>query len=101
MVFCHSRIWLTGRRVVSLPFADHCEPLADSATERNEIFSFLQLVLDREKLKYIEIRPLTTDLRGKPTVQESNSSSFLLLDLPPPLYDPFRMFPNISILRNF
>ena len=99
IVFCHIRSWLTGRRLVSLPFADHCEPLADSATERNEIFSFLQLVLEREKLKYIEIRPLSTDLRGEPTVQESNSSCFHLLDLRPTLEDLFRRFQKDSIQR--
>ena len=27
VVMCKVRSWLTGRRLVSLPFADHCEPL--------------------------------------------------------------------------
>src|SRR5437764_1903006 len=29
LVFCRVESWLTGRRLVSLPFADHCEPLLD------------------------------------------------------------------------
>src|SRR5215467_14482639 len=29
MVFCRIESWLTGRRLVSLPFSDHCEPLCD------------------------------------------------------------------------
>ena len=29
MVFCRVDSWLTGRRLVSLPFSDHCEPLVD------------------------------------------------------------------------
>ena len=29
MVFCRVESWLTGRRLVSLPFSDHCEPLVD------------------------------------------------------------------------
>src|SRR3984893_16596959 len=28
VVFCRIEIWLTGRRLVSLPFSDHCQPLA-------------------------------------------------------------------------
>ncbi len=27
VVFCEVDSWLTGRRLVSLPFSDHCEPL--------------------------------------------------------------------------
>ena len=29
LVFCRVESWLTGRRLVSLPFSDHCEPLVD------------------------------------------------------------------------
>jgi hypothetical protein len=85
--------------MVSLPFADHCEPLADGPTERNEIFRFLQLALDRENLKYIEIRPLSTDLLGEPAVQKSNSSCFHVLDLRPTLEDLFRRLQKDSIQR--
>lgn len=41
MVFCRISSWLTGRRMVSLPFADHCEPLVDSVEDRQEIFHFV------------------------------------------------------------
>ena len=27
IVFCRVKSWLTGKRLVSLPFSDHCEPL--------------------------------------------------------------------------
>jgi len=27
LLFAKSASWITGRRLVSLPFADHCEPL--------------------------------------------------------------------------
>src|SRR5216110_3070476 len=30
LVFCRIDSWLTGRRLVSLPFSDHTEPLVDS-----------------------------------------------------------------------
>ena len=30
IVLCQIDSWLTGRRMVSVPFSDHCEPLLDS-----------------------------------------------------------------------
>jgi hypothetical protein len=30
VLFCRITSWMTGRRMVSVPFADHCEPLVDS-----------------------------------------------------------------------
>src|SRR5262245_41581700 len=29
LLFCKVRSWLTGSRLVSLPFSDHCEPLVE------------------------------------------------------------------------
>ncbi len=29
LLFCRIRSWLTGHRIVSLPFSDHCAPLCD------------------------------------------------------------------------
>ena len=31
LLCCRVSSWMTGRRIVSLPFSDHCEPLAESA----------------------------------------------------------------------
>src|SRR5262249_36070598 len=31
IVFCHADSWLTGKRMISLPFSDHCQPLVESA----------------------------------------------------------------------
>src|SRR5208282_2078160 len=33
LVFCRVKSWLTGRRFVSLPFSDHCEPLVKNPTD--------------------------------------------------------------------
>lgn len=58
VVFCRVESWLTGRRLVSLPFSDHCEPLVD----REEDWMALTAALEREsqakRWRYIEIRPL-------------------------------------------
>ena len=37
LLFCHVDSWLTGKRLVALPFSDHCEPLLDTpAIVRNQ-----------------------------------------------------------------
>jgi len=39
VVFCEVESWLTGDRLVSLPFSDHCEPLASSAAKLDKLLS--------------------------------------------------------------
>lgn len=59
VVFCEVHSWVTGGRLVSLPFSDHCEPLADSSEERE---SLLRAVVDRaasKNWKYVELRPVS------------------------------------------
>ena len=36
VVFSRIRSWATGRRLVSLPFSDHCEPLVDGDVDAAE-----------------------------------------------------------------
>src|SRR5215469_14248266 len=42
LVFCRINSWLTGCRLVSLPFSDHCEPLCDSVDELDFLIRYLQ-----------------------------------------------------------
>src|SRR2546426_10111582 len=61
MVFCRIDSFLTGRRLVSLPFADHCEPLRDSPGDLIEILTFLISELYKANWRYVEIRPRSSD----------------------------------------
>jgi lipid II:glycine glycyltransferase (peptidoglycan interpeptide bridge formation enzyme) len=97
MVFCRISSWLTGRRMVSLPFADHCEPLVENPEQLKEVFGSLQRTLEEKKLKYIEIRPRSVDLPDEPCMQKSNLFCFHVLDLRPTLEDLFRQFQRKSI----
>ena len=99
IVFCRIRSWLTGRRMVSLPFADHCELLVESCEERKELFDSLRRALDQERLQYIEMRPLSMDLAAEPPLQTSNLYCFHTLDLRPSLENLFRLFQKDSIQR--
>jgi CelD/BcsL family acetyltransferase involved in cellulose biosynthesis len=58
LVCCDVNSWLTGRRLVSLPFSDHCEPLVDDRADLNAIISTLDLELHQKGLLYVEIRPV-------------------------------------------
>lgn len=83
--FCRIESWLTGRRLVSLPFSDHCEPLADNPQDLHELLDYLRRALPAETWNYIELRPL----RGVSSLQElamfkpSQSFCFHHLDLKP------------------
>src|SRR5579862_1850194 len=55
MIFCQVKSWLTGNRLVSLPFSDHCQPLACGG----ELDAILTSAHARQKSgnsKYIELR---------------------------------------------
>ena len=58
IVFCHVDSWLTGNRLVSLPFSDHCEPLCDSAEDMSFLIEHLQTASVDRKWKYLELRPI-------------------------------------------
>ena len=55
LLFCRIRSWLTGSRLVSLPFSDYCEPLCDS-DELGVLIHYLQSALDHQDWKYLEVR---------------------------------------------
>ena len=62
IVFCVVRSCLTGQRIVSLPFSDHCEPLVSNDEERSTLFEFIVEESKRRHWKYAEVRPRATTL---------------------------------------
>jgi lipid II:glycine glycyltransferase (peptidoglycan interpeptide bridge formation enzyme) len=87
VVFCQIESRLTGKRLVSLPFSDHCQPLA-SGKDLRDILNHLQDNFNTEGLKYIELRPILletgVDERKRPFVL-SEKFSFQRVDLRPEL----------------
>lgn len=55
---CRVKSWLTGRRLISLPFTDHCEPLVNTPAELSEMLSYLAQEVRTGKWKYAEVRPV-------------------------------------------
>ena len=94
--FCRVDSWLTGRRLVSLPFSDHSEPLADGAA-LHEILGFLGRRRDAERWKYIELRPRRTV--GAPGFGEAATFVFHRLDLRPSLHAVYGGFHRDCVQR--
>ena len=102
LLFCRVNSWITGRRLVSLPFSDHCEPLCDSSEELNFLIRYLQSALNREEWKYLEFRPTNGCFS-----QTGEGAGFLpvakyylhKLDVRPELDQLFRSFNKDSVQR--
>ena len=58
IVFCKVRSWVTGNRLVSLPFSDHCQPLVDRTEDLGYLLMALSKEKQKKKWKYIEFRPV-------------------------------------------
>jgi hypothetical protein len=100
LLFCEIRSWLTGRRLVSLPFSDHCQPLAEG-DDLEAILHYLQTHRSPLHCKYIELRPLQENEISKTTsgFGESGSFSFQRIDLQPELAAIYRGFHDSCIRR--
>ena len=96
LVFCHINSWLTGRRIVSLPFSDHCEPLADTPEELDAMLAQLRRA---GKNRYVELRPVLT----KPDISTgfaiSDTYYLHIVDLSRSLEALFRAFHKDSVQR--
>ena len=57
LVFCKVRSWVTGRRLVSLPFSDHCEPLVENAQALAAFCEWFRAEQRDHGWRYVELRP--------------------------------------------
>jgi len=99
LVFCHVKSWLTGSRLVSLPFSDHCEPLVDDPADLESLLASLQQKFCHRHWNYIEIRPLQGQFQTEAFFHQSETYCFHQLDLSPDLDTLFRGFHKDSIQR--
>jgi hypothetical protein len=89
-VFCKVTSWLTGNRLVSVPFADHCNLLVDTPEEKSELIRAVQETAAKEHLAYVEVRSQGTEMLQQPGWQAGSSFRLHVLDLQLPLDDLFR-----------
>jgi predicted N-acyltransferase len=77
--------WITGRRLVSLPFSDHCEPLLETEDELGVLTAALEEECRREQWRYIELRPLSAFAIPSTLHHTAVPYAFHQLDLNPDL----------------
>jgi hypothetical protein len=101
LAFCRVNSWLTGRRLVSLPFSDHCEPLCDSADDLNFLIRYLQATQQHQNWRFLEVRPVNGDFSQADTNGFLPAASYFLhvLDLRPDLEDVFQSLDKDSVQR--
>lgn len=99
LVLCRVSSWVTGRRIVSLPFSDHCEPLVNNREELRSILEALREERNGNGWKYIEIRPAEGDLAAVPGFTRFKNFCLHRLDLRPALPDIFQRFHKDCVQR--
>jgi len=82
VVFCAIRSWLTGKRLVSVPFSDHCEPLVAGTEELQRLVAPARSELEKGLWRYVELRPLSPDF-SRGIGQPSDNYVLHRLDLRP------------------
>jgi len=99
---CRITSWLTGERLVSVPFADHCQPLFSRAGDLHDV---LQEICREQKETcrgYLELRPLAwqeLDLDVHTSLRPGAQYRLHLLNLEPGLEELFHSFDKSSIQR--
>jgi hypothetical protein len=90
---------MTGSRLVSFPFSDHCEPLADSKEDLLALFAGLEERAVAERCQYAEVRP-TSLFPGVPANWKTSQGYFIhRLDLRPGASAVFSSFHRDCIQR--
>lgn len=100
LVFCQIQSWLTGKRLVSIPFSDHCQPLA-SGRDLETILESLHRDRSAEGWKYIELRPISEQGPVEAQTDFANSSTFSFqnIDLRPDVDAIYRGFHDSCVRR--
>ncbi len=79
--FCKITGWFGKRRLVALPFSDHCEPLVQTSEQLRGLMVYLQHKRDLEGWDYIEIRPTSRVPSHQTKFGRSQAFSFHKLDI--------------------
>ena len=91
------RSWLTGKRIVSYPFSDSCDPLVANTGELNTLLTSLEQTRLDMKAAFYELRLQTPGLLGGSKCKPHYFNYHLSLS--PPLDNIFRSFHKNCIQR--
>ena len=74
---CFMQSPLTGRRLVSLPFSDHCPLLAMDECSANDLIDQAILLAQQQKVRYLELRTGNNEVLAKRTDWSKNIYMFV------------------------
>jgi hypothetical protein len=98
VAFCRIDSWLTGSRLVSIPFSDHCEPLVQNPADVTLLISAARKN-GANILKHVEIRPRKCDLTSQDVFCPHRHHALHVLDLRPSLDEIYSRFHKDSVQR--
>jgi CelD/BcsL family acetyltransferase involved in cellulose biosynthesis len=99
LLFCRINTWLSGKRLVSLPFSDHAAVLVDDQEVLHQIFSLLWEQARSKTWKYLEIRPVVPVAWVPPGLRKTATFYWHKLALEKPLDSIFRSFHKSCVQR--
>jgi len=99
VVLCHVDSRVTGRRMVSLPFADHCEPLVNRSEDLEDLLCSLESDRRREGWRYVEMRPRTISAASAAGLEPDQRFYLHSVDLSLRLEEVFARFHKDSTQR--
>jgi len=98
VAFCQLDSWLTGSRLVSIPFSDHCDPLVQNADDVALLISAARKN-GAGKVKHIQIRPRRSDLTSESFFCLDQQHYLHVLDLRPSLDEIYARFHKNGVQR--
>lgn len=96
---CRISSWVTGTRLVSLPFSDHCEPLLRDIGELPNFINWLRAEGTKKPFDYVELRLLSEADGPRYGLQPSCSYYYHELDLAPRIEQIFQRMHDNSFKR--
>ena len=95
---CEIEAW-GGRRLVSLPFSDHCQPLVSSADDHTELFGCLAEGIQSGRWRSVEIRPAETLFEAGRNLTPTGTYWFHAVNLSQPLEVIYQRFHPSCVRR--
>jgi len=93
LALCRVSTWMS-RRLVSLPFSDHCDPLVDRPDDLSAVLAFLAGEIEKKRWSSLELRPRHVAPGG---LSEGAYYYLHTLDLARPVDRIFKTFHRSSI----
>ncbi len=97
--FCRISSFLGKRRLVSLPFSDHCEPLVQCSEQLAQLTSHLERTRQAQGLEYIEVRPLIPRSSAVLNLEKIQTFYYHKLDLKPDIKTLFAALHKSCVQR--